>query len=129
MSHDLYEAEDVRSFEQPDSELPPLPIDDDDSFLQAPSESADSHIINEESALMDREMKRKLMDIESSFIPEPSINAEALPTAGVDDTYLFGGSPGNTRPHSQNSSHEKGLGHAPDHELIHDPAAEDSSLL
>ncbi|XTI91135.1 hypothetical protein V2W45_1413718, partial [Cenococcum geophilum] len=129
MSHDLYEAEDVRSFEQQDSELPPLPIDDDDSFLQAPSESADSHIINEESALMDREMKRKLMDIESSFIPEPSINAEALPTAGVDDTYLFGGSPGNTRPHSQNSSHEKGPGHPLDDEPIHDPAAENSSLL
>lgn len=128
MSHEIYEAEDVRSFEQPDSELPPLPIDDDDSF-QAPSESANSHIINEESALMDREMKRKLMDIESSFIPEPSINAEAVSTAGVDDTYLFGGSPRNTRPHSQNSSDKEGPAHAPDHEPIHDPAAEDSSLL
>ncbi|OCL12480.1 hypothetical protein AOQ84DRAFT_334233 [Glonium stellatum] len=129
MSHDLHEAEDVRSFEQPDSELPPLPIDDDDSFLQTPSESADSHIVNEESALMNQEMKRKLMDIESSFIPEPSINAEAPPPTGADDTYLFGGSTRNTRPHSQNSSHKQGPVQAHSHEHMEDPAVEDSLLL
>ena len=43
-------------------------------------------------------MKRQLMDIESSFLPEPSAQVEATHAhAGVDDTYLFGGSPGHAQ--------------------------------
>ena len=43
-------------------------------------------------------MKRQLMDIESSFIPEAPIQVEAPQgQSGVDDTYLFGGSPGNSQ--------------------------------
>lgn len=128
MPRDLQEAEDVRSFEQPDSDLPPLPVDDDDSFLQAPSDVADSHINSDGSVLMDREMKRQLMDIESSFLPEPSIHVEAAPT-GVDDTYLFGGSPGNSRPHSQNSVHKKAVETTLGHDVAHDHLTEDSFLL
>lgn len=104
---DISESEDVRLFETPDADLPPLPADDDDdgdSFLQ-PENIGDSELRGEDSALMDRDMKRQLMDFESSFLiePEASITADAPPraTAGADDTYLFGGSPGHSRPTSR----------------------------
>lgn len=103
MSHDLSDAEDVRAFDVPDSDLPPLPQedDDDDSFLQANFE--DSHGPGDESALNDREMKRQLQDIESSFLPEASMQPGMAPPPppGVDDTFLFGGSPGHSRPASR----------------------------
>lgn len=101
MAHDISEAEDVRSFDMPDSDLPPLPTDDDESFLQA-NDLGDSQVQGEESALMDREMKRQLMDIESSFLPEASVQVDAAQVPqGADDTYLFGGSPGHSRPLSR----------------------------
>ena len=97
MAQDLSQSEDVLSFEQPDSDLPPLPTDDDDSFLLAPPDVADSQV-SDGSALMDSEMQKKLMDIESSFIPEASVAGPSQQTRlGADDTYLFGGSPGRTR--------------------------------
>lgn len=97
MAEDISKSEDVLSFEQPDSDLPPLPVDDDEDFLQAPPDLADSQM-SDGSALMDNEMTRKLMDIESSFIPEASVHLDAPQTKpGADDTYLFGGSPGHTR--------------------------------
>jgi predicted nucleic acid-binding Zn-ribbon protein len=97
MAEDISQSEDVLSFEQPDSDLPPLPIDDDESFLQAPPDLADSQM-SDPSALMDHEMNQKLMDIESSFIPEASVHLDAPQTKpGADDTYLFGGSPGHSR--------------------------------
>jgi predicted nucleic acid-binding Zn-ribbon protein len=93
MAHDLSESDDVKSFDQPDADLPPLPGDGDDSFLQHDFREGTAH--GDGSVLMDREMKRQLLDIESSFLPE----ASALPEPrqgqqGADDTYLFGGSPG-----------------------------------
>jgi len=102
MTHDISDAEDVRSFDVPDSDLPPLPTDDDeDSFLQA-QDFGDGPAPGDESVMMDREMNRRLMDIESSFLPEASVQVEAAPgPSGADDTYLFGGSPG----HSQSTSH------------------------
>lgn len=106
MAHDISESEDVRSFDMPDSELPPLPNDEDDSFLQA-NDFGDSHMQGEESALMDREMKRQLMDIESSFLPEASVQVEAQGRPGADDTYLFGGSPGHSRPTSRIAEDKK----------------------
>lgn len=97
MAPDLSESEDVRTFDLPDSDLPPLPTDDDDSFLQA-HEFADSQVQSDGSVLMDREMKRRLMDIESSFLPEASAQLDAPQAVpGADDTYLFGGSPGHSR--------------------------------
>ncbi|KAF2121775.1 hypothetical protein BDV96DRAFT_618333 [Lophiotrema nucula] len=100
--HDISQSEDVRTFDVPDSDLPPLPADDDDdSFLQA-NDFRDSQMQSDGSALLDKEMKRQLMDIESSFLPDASIAVEPpqAPT-GADDTYLFGGSPGNSRAPSQ----------------------------
>jgi chromosome segregation ATPase len=98
MAHSLLDSDDVRSFDVPDSDLPPLPTGDDDSFLAA-HDFGDSQIHSDGSGLMDHEMNRQLMDIESSFIPEPSMQIDAAPgPPGVDDTYLFGGSPGRSRP-------------------------------
>ncbi|KAF2800848.1 hypothetical protein K505DRAFT_292098 [Melanomma pulvis-pyrius CBS 109.77] len=94
MAHDILDSEDVRSFDVPDSDLPPLPTEADDSFLAAHN-FGDSHVHNDSSVLMDHEMKRQLMDIESSFLPEASVQMDATQgPPGADDTYLFGGSPG-----------------------------------
>jgi predicted nucleic acid-binding Zn-ribbon protein len=98
MAQDISDLDDVRTFDLSDSELPPLPTDDDDSFLLAP-DLRDSRVQSEGSVLMDREMKRQLMDVESSFLPEASVHQDAPQVApGADDTYLFGGSPGHSRP-------------------------------
>jgi predicted nucleic acid-binding Zn-ribbon protein len=88
MAHDISDADDVKTFDVPDADLPPLPGGGDDSFLQ--------HDFHEGQT--DHEMKRQLMDLESSFLPEASVQAEpAQGPNGADDTYLFGGSPGNAR--------------------------------
>lgn len=96
MAHDISDADDVRAFEQPDSDLPPLPTEEDDSIIHHVIDEEDAH--NGESMFEDREMQRQLMDIESSFIPEAPVQVEAPQgQSGVDDTYLFGGSPGNSQ--------------------------------
>jgi hypothetical protein len=98
MAHDISDLDDVRTFDLSDSELPPLPTDDDDSFLLVPGQE-DSRTQSDGSVLMDKEMKRQLMDIESSFLPEPPVDQDAPQvTPGADDTYLFGGSPGHSQP-------------------------------
>lgn len=98
MAHDISDLDDVRAFDMSDSELPPLPTDDDDSFLLGPTPGDDGRGQSEGSVLMDKEMKRQLMDIESSFLPEASVHQDAPQVApGADDTYLFGGSPGHSR--------------------------------
>lgn len=80
-----------------DFELPPLPDDSDGASLQDDSETIEnSHVTHDASALMDKEMKRKLMDIESSFFPDETAADALVRPSGADDTYLFGGSPGHT---------------------------------
>lgn len=96
-SSDVHEPENAHVFEQSDSELPPLPSTDDDSFLRGQSDYGHSQLHNDESALLEKEMKRKLLDVESSFLPEASPSGQAAGVSGADDTYLFGGSPGNSR--------------------------------
>jgi hypothetical protein len=79
----------------PDSEeisiLPPL-TDRDDSSLFPLSENGDHERRNNQTLIEEHEMRRKLMDMESSFLPEPStIDIAATgPRAGADDTYLVG---------------------------------------
>lgn len=90
---------DVQIFETPDSDLPPLPVEDfsEDLSLVDPSSDAGasgSQLDSDASAMLERDMKRKLMDMESSFIPDASAHEDG-PAKGADDTYLFGGSPGN----------------------------------
>ena len=95
--HGPTQPQDVRTFEQPDSDLPPLPVDDQ-SFLSAPESSmgGQSELIEGRtdpvaSTMIDeRAMNRHLMDVESSFLPEPSPVAQAGAHAGPDDTYVFG---------------------------------------
>ena len=72
--------------------LPPLP-DNDDSSLLPVSEDGDYERPDNQTYLEEKEMRRKLMDMESSFLPEPStieVAGGANPTTGTDDTYLFG---------------------------------------
>lgn len=96
MAHSTHEDEDVRLFDHSDSELPPLPPDDDESFLRPPSDLADGSQLgsNDGNSLMEREMNRKLLDIESSFMPdaEPPSSTDDR-SKGADDTYVFGAVP------------------------------------
>jgi predicted nucleic acid-binding Zn-ribbon protein len=97
MAHDILDADAIKAFDQPDSDLPPLPTDEEDGSI-IHHEIDQDHAHNDESVFEDREMNRQLMDIESSFLPE--LNAQTEVThgpAGADDTYLFGGSPGTSQ--------------------------------
>lgn len=106
MASATQEAEDVHSFNLDDSELPPLPIDDDDLFLEPQSDAEHG----EGSALMEKEMKRRLMDIESSFIPETSaIPDAAAHPIGADDTYIFGGAAAQRKQNEGTSKNENNL--------------------
>ncbi|KAF2096338.1 hypothetical protein NA57DRAFT_42348 [Rhizodiscina lignyota] len=92
-----------------EADLPPLPSEqDDNSQTEGKAGAEDSSVMrsdvddsnaNEDSAVVEHNMRRKLMDIESSFMPEqPSaamIQGEQDVIKGADDTFLFGGSPGN----------------------------------
>ncbi|KAH1802511.1 hypothetical protein KXX36_005918 [Aspergillus fumigatus] len=71
------------------SHLPPLP-DHDDSSLFLSSEDGDHERAENQTLLEEKEMRRKLMDMESSFLPEPS-TIEVAPSnqaAGIGDTLL-----------------------------------------
>lgn len=110
--------------EPPSSEvdLPPLPSDhEESSFFAKNAGDDDTSLIrsdlddstaNEDSAVVERDMRRKLMDIESSFLPEqlsaivPEENQDKQ--NGADDTYLFGGSPGNGVRQEQKDSPAQG---------------------
>jgi hypothetical protein len=66
-------------YDQDDSDLPPLPMSSD-SLL---------HVTNPHSELYDeREMRRKLMDVESSFMPDLLSTRVPHERSGADDTYL-----------------------------------------
>ncbi|EAW09168.1 putative anucleate primary sterigmata (ApsB) [Aspergillus clavatus NRRL 1] len=73
------------------SHLPPLP-DHDDSSLFLSSDDGDHERADNQTFLEEKEMRRKLMDMESSFLPEPSTIEVATrnQAAGVDDTFLIG---------------------------------------
>ncbi|KAJ6009760.1 hypothetical protein N7522_004776 [Penicillium canescens] len=76
-----------------DHSFTPSMIDHDQSSLfPLSSENGDHERANNQTLIEEHEMRRKLMDIESSFLPEPStIDVAAKgPTAGADDTYLVG---------------------------------------
>ncbi|KAL9094807.1 MAG: hypothetical protein Q9165_002756 [Trypethelium subeluteriae] len=91
------EPQDVRTFEQADSDLPPLPVDEQ-SFLKSESSmQGQSEVMGEQTdpagstTIDEREMNRHLMDVESSFLPEASPPAQSGAQKGMDDTYIFGG--------------------------------------
>jgi predicted nucleic acid-binding Zn-ribbon protein len=93
------EREDVHSFETPDADLPPLPADDEGFSLAEPhSDLANSAADSDTSAMLERNMRRDLLDVESSFLPDISTaSGPGGGTIGADDTYLFGGSPGHLK--------------------------------
>lgn len=74
------------------SVLPPLTDRDDSSLFPLSSENGDHERVNNQTLMEEHEMRRKLMDMESSFLPEPSTIevAPTGPSAGADDTYLVG---------------------------------------
>lgn len=86
------------------SALPPLPSD---SSVLAPEASHD-HDLDE------GEMRRKLMDVESSFLPELShlaVGQGQGATKGADDTFLFGVPKGD----ASRDGHGDAMGGAKDH--------------
>ncbi|KAF2433697.1 hypothetical protein EJ08DRAFT_731278 [Tothia fuscella] len=92
------EREDIHTFEVPDSDLPPLPMDSDEDLSlmeDGPSDAGNS----DTSTLLERDMRRNLLDMESSFLADASTTSArgATGPVGADDTFLFGGSPGNTK--------------------------------
>jgi hypothetical protein len=77
--HDALSPEHDDLYDQDDSDLPPLPMSSD-SLL---------HVTNPHSDLYDeREMRRKLMDVESSFMPDLLSTRVPHERSGADDTYL-----------------------------------------
>jgi hypothetical protein len=72
-------------------------------FAQLPKK-AGAQDEEDDSSMLGQGLKRRLMDIESSFIPDggaamPTTGNSAGPSGrgqGADDTFLFGGSPGRT---------------------------------
>ncbi|GAB7352086.1 hypothetical protein MBLNU459_g2587t1 [Dothideomycetes sp. NU459] len=66
-----------------------------DAQAAAPLHSDAAHSVDE------REMRRHLMDVESSFLPEPMPAAPAEDRLGTDDTYMNMGSPRDQPPVSQ----------------------------
>jgi chromosome segregation ATPase len=96
----------LESFNRPDHELPALPIDEDSYFHEntpsamrrsdEPSElsqqSEDGHDLDE------KEMRRHLMDVESSFMPESAPAQLSAENLGLDDTYVELGNSGKTPP-------------------------------
>lgn len=91
----------LESFNRPDHQLPALPIEDDSYYYgdtpsgmrrsDEPSElsvqSEDAHDLDE------KEMRRHLMDVESSFMPEGAPAQTEGEKVGLDDTYLELGRP------------------------------------
>ena len=71
--------------------LPPLPDNDDSSLLLSGDDDYQERV-DDQTFIREKEMRRRLMDMESSFLPEPSTIevAAADRTLGVDDTYLLG---------------------------------------
>lgn len=80
------------------SALPPLPDRDDSSLLPLSSDDGDRSGYDNQTLMEEKEMRRKLMEMESSFLPEPStIEVPAAnQNTGADDTYLVGVPSGDT---------------------------------
>ncbi|KAI9724986.1 MAG: hypothetical protein M1812_000262 [Candelaria pacifica] len=91
-----------------DSSLPPLP-QGDSSQHDGGSDDGESHLTADDSGINEREMRRKLMDVESSFLPEQSPVAPSG-DRGVDDTYVYGalGAEGDSSlPHDPDTEQER----------------------
>jgi hypothetical protein len=96
-----------RTFNQRDSELPDLPVDENSylhneaSFNSNLKSDGANDNDNANETLDEREMRRHFMDVESSFLPDvraESADVQREESGGLDDTYLELGRPGHTPP-------------------------------
>ncbi|EED14131.1 anucleate primary sterigmata (ApsB), putative [Talaromyces stipitatus ATCC 10500] len=77
----------------------------------------DAHRPNNQTILEEKEMRRKLQDIESSFLPEPStIEMARTENLGADDTYLVG-------VPMENREHEEEVSYNPDMSRIQEESS------
>ncbi|KAL3458514.1 hypothetical protein BJX64DRAFT_266596 [Aspergillus heterothallicus] len=108
--------------------LPPLPDYDDSSLEENSDRDRENDQAENRTFLEEAEMRRKLADVESSFLPEPSTIevAAANRTTGLDDTYVIGVSGQNEREHEHQGGHEIEHGRESEHEYgeIHGIALE-----
>ena len=92
-------------YDQDDSDLPPLPM------------SSDSLLLPHSDVYDEREMRRKLMDVESSFMPDLLSARVPNERTGADDTYL-------NIKHQQDSDippiHEQTEEDIVDHDAVHE---------
>lgn len=101
--HDAFSSTHDDLYDQDDSDLPPLPMSSD-SLL---------HLTNPHSDVYDeREMRRKLMEVESSFMPDLLSTRAPNERTGADDTYL-------------NIKHQQDSDILPIHEQTEEDIAED----
>jgi chromosome segregation ATPase len=102
------DIEALESFNQPDHQLPALPIDEDSYFHENTSslnntprrrsdEPSEMSLQSEDGHDLDEgEMRRHLMDVESSFLPESAPVQTQEQNLGLDDTYTELVKPGKT---------------------------------
>jgi chromosome segregation ATPase len=95
----------LESFNRPDHQLPALPMDEDSYFHKdspravprrsgGPSELSMHSDDGEANGLDEKAMRRHLMDVESSFMPESAPVQSLGESLGADDTYLELAKPG-----------------------------------
>ena len=92
------------------------------STLEAPSDDGRSQLAGEASMLDEKDMRRRLMDMDSSFLPEVSPAAQNA-RSGMEDTFIFGGNHPNSSPMAELPNTERGNKLAE-----HDGANEDVSV-
>ncbi|KAL8845637.1 MAG: hypothetical protein Q9198_011394, partial [Flavoplaca austrocitrina] len=85
---------------KPEQRVPSQPSAGDESSFNATSEDGPTYISGEGETFDEREIRRKLMDIDSSFYPDTSPAAQTS-NPGADDTYVRGGAKPN--PGDENS--------------------------
>jgi predicted nucleic acid-binding Zn-ribbon protein len=118
---------DVREWETPDDELPPLPADDNiDEDLSLVDRT--TSIQHDESSMLETDARQKLTEFESSFLPDPEQIQEQQEEGkqGADDTYLFGGSPGHSQRRAVKKGHQKNKKSIAD--IIRDSIKEEEKL-
>ncbi|KAI9772764.1 MAG: Anucleate primary sterigmata protein B [Geoglossum umbratile] len=108
------------------SSLPPLP-QNDSSLLHPLSDDGATKAEDDGSALNEREMRRQLMDVESSFLPEPSFDGHpGGGAAGADDTFVFGAPKGDMGPPPHPSVYKEGFGENAEDSSFSPPTPPDS---
>lgn len=80
----------LESFNQPDHQLPALPVDEHGYFDEKSDGPGEVSLRSDEGHSVDeKEMRRHLMDVESSFLPEAPAPAQTGgESLGLDDTYV-----------------------------------------